>query len=120
MIKNRQAEHLRVFAGAAHEFVVLDAMAVVGDGDDSGFFERTNRREFFAGDIFCDCAGDKNIHDAFFGGSFMDERDSSGIVNRRRCVGHADDGSKSSARGGGSSTGNIFFRSLAGFAEMNV
>jgi len=59
--QNRQVEHLGVFAGAAHEVVVLHAMAVIGDGDDTRFFERADRREFFAGDIFGDRAGDETF-----------------------------------------------------------
>ena len=54
------------------------------------------------------------------GGAFVDERDGSGVVNRRRRVRHADDGRDPAARGGGDPGGNIFFRRLAGFAEMDV
>ena len=120
MIHHRQVEHLRVFAGAAHEFVVLDAMAVVGDGHDAGFFERTDGREFFAGDIFGDGAGDENIHDAFALRAFADERDGAGIVNRRRRVRHANDGGETAARRRRRSGGKIFLRGLAGFAQMDV
>ena len=52
MIHHRQIEHLGVFAGAAHQFVVLHAMAVIGDGHDAGAFEPADGRQFFAGDIF--------------------------------------------------------------------
>ena len=39
-------------------------MAVVGDGHDAGAFERADGREFLAGDVLGDGAGDKDIHDA--------------------------------------------------------
>ncbi len=75
MVHHRQAEHFRVFARAAHEIVVLHAMAVVGDGDDAGLFQPADGREFLAGNAFGNRAGDEDIHDAFGFGAFVDERD---------------------------------------------
>ena len=95
-------------------------MAVVGDGDNSGFFERTNRRKFFARDIFRNRAGDKKIHRAFLRRAVVDERDGSDIINRRRSVRHADDGSESAARCCRRAAGDIFLGRQAGFAEMDV
>ena len=52
MIEHRQAEHARIFDRAPHQFVILNAMAVVGDRDNAGLRKRADRREFFAGKIF--------------------------------------------------------------------
>src|SRR5690606_32418752 len=39
MVHDDEIEHFRVFDGAAHDLVVLDAFSVVGDSDDAGFAE---------------------------------------------------------------------------------
>ena len=39
VIEDGEADHPRIFDGPPHEFVVLDAMSVVGDGDDAGLRE---------------------------------------------------------------------------------
>ena len=39
MIKNGKAHHARVFDGAAHDLVILDAMPVISDRDDAGLRE---------------------------------------------------------------------------------
>ena len=114
MIHHRQVEHFRVLAGMAHQFVVLDAMAVVGDGHDAGAFESADGRQFLAGDILGDGAGDENIYDAFARGAFADERDGAGGVNRGHRIGHADDGGKTTARGGGGAGRKIFLRGWPG------
>ena len=67
MVHHRQVEHFGVFARPAHEFVVLHAMAVVGDGHDAGAFERADGREFLAGDVFGDGPGHKDVDDALSG-----------------------------------------------------
>jgi len=88
----------------------LDAMAVVGDGHDAGAFEAADGREFLAGDVLGDGAGDENIHDAFACRAFADERDGAGGVQSAGDVfGHADDGGEPAARGGGGAGGKISF-----------
>ena len=52
MIENRHANHPRVFDRAAHKLVVLDATAVVRDGDNAGLFERTDWGQLFAHQAF--------------------------------------------------------------------
>jgi len=74
VVEQRQVEHLRVFAGAAHEVVVLHAMAVVCDGHHAGLFQAADGGEFFAGDVFCDRAGDEDIDHAFAFRAFVNER----------------------------------------------
>src|ERR1019366_7998604 len=87
---------------------------------DAGFFQAADGREFFARDIFRDCAGDKNIHRAFSLGTFVNQRDGSRIVNRRGRVRHAHDGSESAPRRRRRSRGDAFLRRLARFAQVNV
>ena len=48
VIENREAHHAGVFDGAAHQLVILDATAIIGDRDDTGLRERADRRQFFA------------------------------------------------------------------------
>jgi len=50
VIHHEQVKHRRILERPPHEIVVLDAMPVVGDGDDPGLGQRTDRREFLAGD----------------------------------------------------------------------
>ena len=57
MIEHRHADHARILDRAAHQFVVLDAVAVVGDRDDAGLRKRPNRRQFFTGEILGNRAG---------------------------------------------------------------
>ena len=52
--------------------------------------------------------------------STTDERDGAGVVNRGRRVRHANDGSEATARRRRRAAGDIFFRGLARFAEMDV
>ena len=120
MIKQRQVKHLGVLAGAAHEIVILHTMAVVGDGDDAGFFQAADGREFFAGEIFTDGAGDKNIYHAFPSSAFANQRDRASIVNRRCGVGHTDERGEAATRRCRRAAGDIFFGGLAGLAQMNM
>src|SRR5882672_2971211 len=120
VVKDREVEHLRVFAGAAHEVVVLHTMAVVGDGDNAGFFQSADGSKFFARDVLGDRAGDEDIHDALFLRTFVDEGNGSGIVNRRRSVRHAHDGGEPTARGSSGSGREVFLRGLAGFSEVDM
>ena len=83
-------------------------------------FKSADGREFLAGDVLGDGAGDENIHDAFARRAFADERDGAGGVNRGQRVGHADDGGETAARGGGGAGGEIFLRGLARLAQMDV
>ena len=85
-----------------------------------GAFQAADGRELLAGDVLGDGAGDKDIHDAFARRAFADERDGSGVVNRRRRVGHADDGSESAARRRRRAGGEVLLGRLARFAQVDV
>ncbi len=52
MIEHRHADHPRVLDRTAHEFVILDAMSVIGNGDDAGLGKGTDRRQFLAREIY--------------------------------------------------------------------
>src|ERR1700756_1609850 len=62
MIQNCQIEHAGVFHGAAHEFVILDAVTVIGNSNDTGLNHRSDRGHFLAGQISSYRAGGINIH----------------------------------------------------------
>ncbi len=74
MVHDDEAEHARVFQRAAHDLVVLDAMAVVGERDDAGLCKRADRREFLAGEAFGDRAGGEDIHARLGARFFLDPR----------------------------------------------
>ena len=61
MIHHRQIKHFGVFQGAAHQFIVLDAMTVVGDRDNPGLLEGPDGGQFLPRNVFGDGAGDKDI-----------------------------------------------------------
>src|SRR2546430_58072 len=46
MIEHRHANHARVFDCAPHDFMILNAMTVIGDCHDARRRQRPNRREF--------------------------------------------------------------------------
>lgn len=96
MVHDGEAKHVCVFGGAAHDFVILDAVAVVGDGDNAGVFEGTDGGEFFAFAADGDGAGGEDVDDAGAFCGFFDEFDGAGVVGRGRGVGHADEGGDAS------------------------
>ena len=120
MIHRGQVEHARVFERAAHEVVVLHAMAVVGDRDDAGLEKLSDGREFLARDALGDRAGDEDVHRIFLLRFFAQQRDDGGTVDRGRRVRHANDGSETAFRRGLDAGGDGLFRGLAGFAQMHV
>ena len=83
MIHDGQIKHLCIFTGTAHEFVILNAMAVVGDGDDAGALERTDGCELFARDILGDRSGDEQIYESIPFRPVVNERHRARIINRR-------------------------------------
>src|SRR5690606_7415432 len=92
VVHEREVEHLGVFAGAAHEFVGLHAVAVVGDGDDAGAFERADGGEGLALHADGDAAGLVDLDAGGAGDGVLDELDGAGAVGDGRGVGHADHG----------------------------
>ena len=61
MVHDRQVEHPRVLEGPAHQFIVLDAMPVVGDRHHSRLPERADGRQFLPRDGLGDGARDVDI-----------------------------------------------------------
>lgn len=91
MVHDGEVEHFGVFQGAPHEFVVLDATAVVGEGDDARFGHRADGGEFFAREAFGDGPGWEDV-DASFGAGFVQyPPDHAGAVDGGGGIGHAND-----------------------------
>ena len=64
MVEREQVEHPRVVERAAHDLVVLHAMAVVGDRDHARLDERADGRELLAFHADGDAAGGEDVHAA--------------------------------------------------------
>ena len=52
MIEHRHANHARIFHGAPHQFVILNAMTVIRYRNNACLCQRPDWREFFASEIF--------------------------------------------------------------------
>ena len=120
MIHHRQVEHPGVLQGAPHQFVVLHAMAVIGDGDDPRLFERADGRQFFPRDVFRDGPRHKDVDFAFPFRALANQRHRAGIVNGRGSVGHANHRSESAARRRRRARGDGFLGRLPRFPQMGV
>ena len=120
MVHEREVEHLGVFAGAAHELVGLDAVAVVGDGDDAGAFERADGSEGLALHAHGDATGRVNVDTGGACGGVLDELDGAGAVGHWGGVGHADHAGEAAGGGGAGAGLDSFLMRLAGLAEVNM
>ena len=109
VIHHGEAEHAGVFHRAAHDFVVLDAMAVVGERDDSGIEKRADGSEFLAFEAFGNSSSAENIHACFARGFFFDPSDRRGAVGRGIGIRHGDDGGESTSRCGACAAGHRLF-----------
>jgi hypothetical protein len=89
MIKDRQIKHPGILECAAHDFVVLHAMTVIGDCHDSGRDHRSIRGQLFSRDTFCYRARREDIDARSRLGLFTDQCDRPGIVGDRTCIRHA-------------------------------
>ena len=120
MIHDRQLEHPGIFTGPAHQLVVLDTVAVIGDGHHAGLIKGTDGGQLLAGDALGDGTGDEDVDQAILAGAFMDEGDRAGIINGRAGVGHADDGSETALRRRPGARQDGFLGRLARFAQMDM
>ena len=120
MVHDGQSEHAGVLEGAPHEFVVLDATPVVGEGDDAGFVHGTDGSEFLACEPLGDCSGREHVHAGLGPGLFSDPCHHAGVVHGGRGVGHADHAGESSGGGGPGARGDGFLGRLAWFTQVNV
>ena len=91
VIEHWHAHHPRVFDRAPHQLVVLDAAAVVGDRDDAGLFERTDRRQLFAHQALRDRARRQHVHASDFRRAITNPADRSGTIGHWRAVRHGND-----------------------------
>jgi len=83
MVHHGKVEHFCVFGGSAHEFVILHALAVVGDGDDAGTFERADRRESLALHTDSDTAGWVNFDHSVAANGVVNVLDRAGCIRDR-------------------------------------
>ena len=120
MIHHRQIEHARIFQRPAHQIVVLHAVAVVGNRDDAGRFERADGGEFLPRNIARDGARHKKIDAAFSGGPFMNQRHRPRVVDGGGGIGHAHHRGKPAARRRRGPGGDGLLGRLSGFAQMRV
>ena len=120
VIHDREVEHRRVFARATHEFVGLDAIAVVGNGDDAHAFERADGCEGLTLHAHGDAAGGEDFDDGVTADSVVDELDGAGVVGDGGRVGHAHDGGEAAGGGGARAGADGLLVRLAGFAEVDV
>ena len=81
MIHHRETKHPGVFHRAAHDFVILNAMSVISEGDYSSVEKGAEGSQLFTTKALCDRAGTKNIYAGFASRLFLDPGD------RRRAVG---------------------------------
>jgi len=120
MIHHRQVEHRGVLHRAPHQVVVLHAMPVVGDGDHAGVFQRTDRREFLAGEALGDRAGGEHVDPGQALGAVLNQCHRAGIVDRWAGVGHADDGGETAPRRRRRAGADGLLGRLARLAKVNV
>ena len=120
VIEHRQADHARVLDRATHQFVILHAVTVVGDRDHAGLGERTDRRQFFAGEILRNRAGRQNVNARHLRRPVLDPGDRARAVGDRRSVWHADDGRESARRRRARARLDRLLPTKTRFAEVDV
>ncbi len=120
VVHDGETEHAGVFHCAAHDFVVLNAVAIVGECDHSGIKKRSDRSKFLAFQPLGDRSGAENIHTGFARCLFLDPSDRCGAVGRRIGIRHGDDGSESSCRCGACAAGHCLFVRLAWLAQVDM
>ena len=120
VIEHRKIKHARVFDRAAHQFVILNAMSVVGNGNDPGLGQRADRRQFLTGEIFGNGAGREDTDRRNFRRVIGNPGDRARAVRRRRSVRHANDRSKTARRGRARARRDCFLPAEPGLAEMHV
>ncbi len=120
VVHQRQVEHLRILAGAPHELVALDALAVVGDRHDPGALQRAGGRERLALQTDGDAAGRQHLDHGVAPDGVVDVLDRAGVVGDGRGVRHAHDGGEAAGgRGPGAGRDRLLVR-LAGLPEMDM
>ncbi|MPN19243.1 hypothetical protein SDC9_166610 [bioreactor metagenome] len=104
----------------AHQAVVLNAAAVVGQGDHAGAFQGADRRHFHTFEAFGHAAGGQHLDHAALLGAAAQIFDRPGGVGGGAGVGHGHNRGKA-ARGGGHGAGGDGFRGrIARLPEMDV
>ena len=120
MIHHGQAKHAGVFDGATHDLVVLNAMPVIGQGNNTGLKKRASWSEFLPAQAFSDSPCAKNIHTSFAGSLFFDPSDRRRAVGCRICIWHDYNRGESASGGGTGSRGDCLLVRLSGLAEVDM
>src|SRR5580658_5751459 len=120
MFDDGNIERAAIFHHLASEFGGGDGFAVIGNGDDAGFFHGGDFGDGFA--FAADACGadgpDANAAGGF--GAVENEARDAGVVVDGFRVGHAADGGEAAARRGTSAGFDGFGGFLARFAQMRV
>lgn len=120
MVHDEEIEHAGVFDGPPHDFVVLNAFAIVGDCDNALIGKGTDRRERFAVHSHREAAGGQDIHERGVFNGVADSADRSWIVGDGTGIGHTDNGGKSTRCRGAGSRADVLLVGLTGFPQMHV
>lgn len=120
VIEDGELKHAGVFQGSPHQFIVLDAMSIVGDGDDPGVFERADGCHFLAGEAFGDGPGHKHINRGFIFGFVAYKSHRARLIDRGGGIGHAKDRTETAACGRAGSRGDSLLGRLARFTQVNM
>ena len=114
MVEGQKLEHAGVLERAAHQLVVLDAMAVVGERDDAGPGHRADGRELLALDALVMQPVVKTLTQASRSRAFPHQRDGVRAVRGRGGVRHADHAGEAARRRRARAGGDGLLRRLPG------
>ena len=120
MIHQGQVEHGGILERASHQFVVLHAMTVVGDGHHPGLGQQPDRRQFLTRQSPADRTGHMDIHARLAGRLLANQGHGSGVIDRRCSVRHADHRGKPSPRGRHRAGRDGFLGGLPRFAQVDM
>src|SRR5258708_9710382 len=120
VVEHGEVKHGGILDRAAHQFMILYTMGVIGDRNDAEWYHRSNRRHFFAGKTSGDRTGSKYVDAGGLPCPIQNPGYSARIVGGRTGVGHADNGSKSTRRRCLTAGRDGFFMRLARLAKMNM
>ena len=120
VVQHGQLEHPRVFDRPAHQLVVLDAMAVIGDRHDPGLHQRADGRKFLARQPLRDGSGREHVDTGFLPGTLVDPGNRRWVIRRRTRVGHADNRREPACRRRPGAGLDGFLGRLARLAQVDV
>lgn len=120
VVKDRKVEHVRILNGPAHDFVVLNAKAVIRNGDNALIFKGTNGSEALAGHANGQAARLIDVNKRVACDRVPDSANGAGVVCGRARIGHADHGGVATCRGGPRTAGNVLLVRLSRFPKVDM